>query len=122
MNDMKNELKILGICSAVFAAIMLIAFSSEGIISSLHIILGFIWVFVLPGWSLLLLTKDKIQPVIRFIIAIPLSAIILGTASYYTAFIGIDVHSHGWWMPLIAMISAAILLRRQHTKQPKEQK
>lgn len=122
VNEMKAELKTLGICSLVFAAAMLIIFSSENIWSNLRIILGFIWVFVLPGWSLLLLIKDKLQSVIRFIISIPLSAVIIGTTSYYAALIGIDVHSHGYWMPIVVMILAAILLRRQHTKQLKAMK
>ncbi len=122
INEMKAELKILGICCFVFAAAMIITFSSENIWSNLHIILGFIWVFVLPGWSLLLLIKDKLQPVARFIISIPLSAIIIGTTSYYVALIGIDVHSHGFWMPIVAMIASAILLRWQHTKQLKAMK
>lgn len=126
MNDIKNELKAelktLGICCLVFAVAMIITFSSENIWSNLRIILGFIWVFVLPGWSLLLLIKDKLQSVVRFIIAIPLSAIIIGTTSYYVGLIGIDVHSHGYWMSIAVMILAAILLRRQHTKQLKAMK
>ena len=79
--------------SVIFIIACMIAFYKEGL-SMIWIMLSFIYLFVLPGWFLLL--KYDLHPLYKYILAIPLSISVIGTVSYYIALLGFPIWYHAY--------------------------
>ena len=82
----------------ILIALCMIAFYKEGL-SMIWIMISFVYLFVLPGWFLLL--KYDLHPLYKYILAIPLSMSIVGTISYYIALIGFPIWYHGYVLPAL---------------------
>ena len=103
----KKELRYVGILLIATLIIFKIAFFKENIIVLLRNVLSVFWLFVLPGYFMMLYWKEKLGFTERFIIGIVLAAAVIGVASYYLGLVGLDIKFHAVALPLI-LIAASL--------------
>ena len=82
-----KELKYVGLLFIIVIITFKIAFFKESFIILIRNVLSLFWLFVLPGYFLMLYWKEKLEFIERFIIGIVLSAAIIGIFSYYLGLI-----------------------------------
>ncbi|MBU90221.1 hypothetical protein CMO94_01660 [Candidatus Woesearchaeota archaeon] len=110
--QVKEELKYIGILFLLVLIIFKIAFFKEEIIVLLRNVLSLFWLFALPGYSIMLYWKEKLGFLERFVIGIVLSTAIIGISSYYLGLIGLNIKYHTIVLPLVLiLIGTAINLR-----------
>jgi len=105
---LKKELKCLGIAFILLAIALKIAFYNETIIIILRTAIALFWLFVLPGFAVMLYWKN-LSFLTRLIISIPLSTAVIGTASYYLGLIGFNVNYHTIILPAVMIIVGLII-------------
>ena len=110
-----RELKYIGIMFLISLIIFKIAFFKENLYILFRSVLSLFWLFVLPGYFLLLYWKEKLSFTERFIIGIALSAAVIGIFSYYLGLIGLNIKYHTIVLPLI-LISLGILANFRKAK------
>ena len=109
----KKEMKYTGILFLLSVIIFKIAFYNENFIILLRNVLALFWLFVLPGYFIMLYWNEKLEFVERFIAGIALSAAIIGILSYYIGLIGLNIKYHIFVLPLaLILIGIAINLRK----------
>ena len=107
--QVKKELKYIGILFLLVLIIFKIAFFKEGIIVLLRNVLSLFWLFALPGYFIMLYWKEKLAFTERFVIGIALSASIIGISSYYLGLIGLNIKYHTIALPLVLILIGAIV-------------
>ncbi len=100
----KKEVQYIGILFLLVLIIFKIAFYKENLIVLFRNVLSLFWLFVLPGYFILLYWKEKLGFVERFIVGIMVSAAIIGITSYYIGLIGLNIKYHIILLPLILII------------------
>lgn len=115
----KEETKRLAVLSLVVCIALQIAFYKEGILGALRGALGILWLFIIPGYCLLLRWRSRIGFLERTILGSLLSAGILGILSYYLGILGADVRTHAIILPPLLM-SAGIIFAAWDKKGQKE--
>jgi len=103
----KKELQYIFLLFILSLIIFKIAFFKENIIVLLRNILSLFWLFVLPGYFMMLYWKEKLGFTERFIIGIALAAAVIGIVSYYLGLVGWDIKFHAVILPLI-LIAASL--------------
>jgi len=96
----KKEMLIVGIVVIVLAAAVKIAFYNEPLMDSLRISLSLVWLFLLPGYCLLLFWRAQLAIIERIIIGFLLAAGIEALTSYYLGIGGVNVNIHHFVLPL----------------------
>ena len=86
-----------------------IAFYKENFIVLLRNVLSLFWLFVIPGYFIMLYWHQKIDFIERFFIGILLSAAVIGITSYYIALLGLNIKYHPVLIPLVMILSGIIL-------------
>lgn len=108
-----KELKYMGLLFIIAIIIFKIAFFKEGFIILIRNVLSIFWLFVLPGYFLMLYWKEKLEFTERFVIGIVLSAAIIGIFSYYLGLIGLNIKYHTIVLPLILIFIGIIINYRK---------
>lgn len=109
---LKKEMRYLGIFAVIVVILFWIAFFKEGLGTVLRYTLALMWLFVLPGYFLLLYLNDKISFIERIIIGILFSAAVIGIISYYIGLIGLNIKYHVVLVPVILIITGIYLASR----------
>ena len=109
----KKELKYMGISFLLVLIIFKIAFYKENLIVLFRNVLSLFWLFVLPGYFIMLYWKEKIGFLERFIVGIVLSAAIIGIFSYYLGIIGLNIKYHTILLPLVLILIGIIINLRK---------
>jgi len=110
----KKELKYIGILFLLILIIFKIAFYKEDIGVLLRSVLSLFWLFVLPGYFIMLYWEEKLGFTERFVIGIILSAAIIGIASYYLGLIGLNIKYHTIVLPLVLIFIGIVVNLRNH--------
>ena len=110
-----KEMKYIGLILVLVLIIFKIAFYKENLVVLFRTVLSLFWLFVIPGYFIMLYWKEKLDFVERFIIGIVLSAAIIGVFSYYLGLIGLNLKYHAIALPLILML-LGILINFSKTK------
>ena len=105
----KKELQYIGILFLVALVMFKIVFFKENIIVLFRMVLSLFWLFVLPGYFLMLYWREKLEFIERFIIGIALAAAIIGIFSYYLGLIGLNIKYHTIVLPLILILFGVII-------------
>lgn len=108
--SLKNELQYIGILFLLVLVIFKIAFFKEGFIVLFRNVLSLFWLFVLPGYFLMLYWQEKLDFIERLIIGIILSAGLTGILSYYLGLIGLNIKYHTILLPLVIMAVGFIVV------------
>jgi len=110
---MKKELMYIGLLFIIALVVFKIAFFKEEVTVLLRTVLSLFWLFVLPGYFILLYWKEKLGFMERFIVGIMVSAAIIGIASYYIGLIGLNIKYHIALLPLVLIIIGIVAAIRK---------
>ncbi len=99
----KRESKYIVVTFFLSLAIFKIIFFKEDFFVLLKIILSLFWLFVIPGYFLMLYWKN-LDFTERLVVGIALSAAIIGITSYYLGLIGLHIKFHAILLPLIMIL------------------
>jgi len=111
-----KELRYIGLIFLLALIAFKIAFFKDTLIVIFRTVLSLFWLFVLPGYFLMLYWKEKLGFLERFIIGIALAAAIIGIVSYYLGLIGLNIKYHTTLLPLI-LILAGVIFNFRKTKE-----
>lgn len=107
--DVIRELKYIGILFLLALVIFKIAFFNESLFVILRIVLALFWIFVLPGYFIMLYWNEKINFLERFVVGISLSAAIIGIFSYYIGLLGLNIKYHMVLLPVVLTLMGIII-------------
>ena len=108
-DTIKNEMLHLGILFLTFAAILKIVYFKEDLFIILRMDLSLFWLFLLPGYSIMLYWREKLDFTERIIVGIALAAAVIGIFSYYIGLFGLDMKYHAILLPLVMILVATIV-------------
>lgn len=109
----KKELKYIGLLFLVFLVIFRIVFLKENLIVLFKLVLSLFWLFVLPGYFMMLYWREKIDFTERFIIGIVLAAGIIGIVSYYLGLAGLNLKYHAVILPSVLILAGMLINLRK---------
>ena len=102
---LKKELAYIGILYLLMLTIFKIAFFNENLIVAVKMTLALFWLFVVPGYFLMLYWKEKLDFIERLIVGIALAGGVNGIASYYLGLAGLHIKHHVFLLPVLVMIA-----------------
>ena len=109
----KKEFQYIALLFLIVLIIFKIAFYKENFIVLFRYVLSLFWLYVLPGYFIILYWKDKLRFTERFVIGSVFAAVIIGIASYYFGLLGLNIKYHTIILPLILiLVGIAINLRK----------
>lgn len=104
-----KELKYLGILFLLALTAFKIAFFRENSIVLLRSVVAIFWLFVVPGYFLMLYWKNNLDFIERTVAGIGISAAIIGIFSYYISLAGLNLRFHAIVLPLIMIFAGVII-------------
>ena len=108
-----NEGKILSGLFVVFVIVFKIVFFKESFLVVLKMVLSLFWLFVLPGFAVMLYWSDKLDFLERFVIGTALGLGVVGVMSYYIGLIGVNVNYHHMIFPILIIGLMGFVLRKK---------
>ena len=109
----KKESLYIGILFLIAVTIFKIAFYKENFIVLLKTVISLFWLFVLPGYFIMLYWKEKLDFVERAVIGIGIAAAITGIFSYYISLIGFNLKYHAIALPLLMILIGILVNSRK---------
>src|SRR3989338_11698010 len=106
--DLK-ELKYLGILFLLALIAFKIAFFRENSIVLLRSVVAIFWLFVVPGYFIMLYWQNKLDFIERAVAGIGISAAIIGILSYYISLAGLNLRFHSVILPLIIIFVGFVI-------------
>lgn len=99
----------------VLAALLIfkIAFYKENIVVLLRIAASMFWLFVLPGYFMMLYWHGKLNFLERCIIGTIIAASAVGITSYYLGIFGLNIKYHTFLLPPILIAAGFIAAIRK---------
>ena len=108
-NNMIRESKYIGMLFLLALVIFKIAFYKENFIVLLRNVLSLFWLFVLPGYFIMLYWKENLEFIERVIVGIGVAAAIIGISGYYTSLAGINLKFHAIILPLLIIVIGVVI-------------
>ena len=105
---MKKEAKILGAVALFLLVFLKIAFYREDALTTIRMASSVVWLFLLPGYAIMLWWAEEIAFLERLIMGSLLSAGIMGAASYYAGLLGLHVQLHALVLPPVFIVAGII--------------
>lgn len=105
----KKELGYIGILFLIVLLIFNVAFFKENFLVLFRSVLALFWLFVLPGYFIMLYWKERLEFVERIVIGIALAAGVIGIFSYYFGLMGLSIKYHTILLPLAIIIIGLIM-------------
>ena len=106
LNQIKQDLKSLGITILILTIIFLIVFYKENIFTTIWAVLSFVLTFILPGFTLCYLWYDKLDFIERFIIGTMLGLISVGILSYnLSMYLNLDIKIISIIAPILVILT-----------------
>lgn len=116
-NVIKDESKYIGLLLLLVLIIFKIVFFKENLIVLLRYVISLFWLFVIPGYFIMLYWRENLDFAERIIIGIASSAAIIGISSYYFGLMGLNIKYHGILMPfvIIVLMLVIIAINKKHS-------
>lgn len=112
-NIIKKEFVYIGFLFLIVLIIFRIVYFKDDLLASFRIVVSLFWLFVLPGYCIMLYWRENLDFTERIVIGIALSAAVVGIISYYLGLMGLNIKYHGIILPLaLILIGAAMNLRK----------
>lgn len=109
----KKEMQYLGLAFIIALIIFKIAFYNEKLLILFRFVLSLFWLFVLPGYFVMLHWSANLDFIERLIIGTALAAGVIGSFSYYLGLFGLHIKYHAIVLPIaIILLSFAIMLKK----------
>ena len=116
--QIKKEMQYIGMLLLICLVIFKIAFFKENSIVLLRAVLSLFWLFVLPGYFVMLYWKEKLEFIERIVVGIALAAGVTGIFSYYIGIIGLNIKYHAILLPLAIIVAGLIAaINKKHSNQ-----
>ena len=109
MHKIKKELIYLLILFFIGMAVFKIGFYNENVLNIIKIVSSLFWLFLLPGYFLMLYFEDNLDFIERLIIGIALGFGIMGILSYYIGLLGLNIKYHTVILPITLIFIGAIV-------------
>lgn len=110
-NQIKLDLKSLGITTLILIIIFIGIFYKENILTTIWVVLSFLLTFTLPGFILCYLWYDQLDFLERFIISNMLGLISVGILSYnISIYFGINIKLISIITPIIVSIIYGLII------------
>ena len=109
IKSVEQELIIIAAIIIGLGILIGIAFYESGILTIVKTTLALAWLFLLPGYMIMLRWHNDLPLGTRLVIGIGFSTAILGIASYYAGLAGWNAQTHGFIIPAV-IIALGILL------------
>lgn len=100
--------KLLLLFLIAFAG-FIIVFYKENIITTLKFTASLFWLFVAPGFYIMLYYSERLNFLERTVIGVVLSAALFGIISYYLNLIEVHLKYYGLFIPLV-LISVGVMI------------
>ena len=113
-DKIKSELMYILIIFALAVLIVNFIFFNEGIIVKTRAVFSFFWLFIIPGYSLMLYFEKNLELIERLIIGIPLGAAVTGILSYYLGLAGLNLNYHIFLLPPLLISAGFIMLKKKY--------
>ena len=110
---LKKELVYIGLLFLLALIIFKIVFFREGIIVIFRTILSIFWLFVLPGYFIMLYWRERLDFMERFIIGIAFAIAIIGITSYSLGLIGLNIKYHTIILPSVLILVGIVVNMRK---------
>ena len=124
--ELKNELLLMLLILAVTTIAIKTAYYREGFVSVIRTSASLFWLFILPGYSVMLYWKQKLEFSERIVIGTAAAMALTGLASYYLGLAGLKLQNQTFLLPLAIIViscAAALLpLEGKGPEQPQEPK
>jgi uncharacterized membrane protein len=104
----KKELLYILILFLIIIAVFKIIFFKEGIIVIFRTVLSLFWLFVIPGYFIMLYWEKSLGFLERFVMGIALAIAASGILSYYLGISGINIKFHIFLLPIVFIIIGVI--------------
>ena len=112
-NAIKKEMRYVGLLFIAGLVMFKIVFFNENLIVVFRAVLSLFWLFVLPGYFLMLYWKENLEFIERFVIGAALSAGMIGVSSYYFGLFGLNLKYHAVLLPLVFILVGFITAARK---------
>lgn len=96
----KKEFGHIGLLFLLALAVFKIAFFKEDFVVLSRNVLSLFWLFVIPGYFIMLYWNEKLSFMERFVVGIALAAASIGILSYYLGLMGLNIKYHAILLPL----------------------
>ncbi|MEM2916065.1 MAG: hypothetical protein QXT19_01785 [Candidatus Woesearchaeota archaeon] len=107
--SIKQDISWLIAGTAIIGIILKILFPLSGIAEIARLIGGVFWLFVLPGWCIMLPWRNEIELKERIVVGMLAAAGLFAMASYYFGILGVHIRIHTFLFPIIVPVVSAIL-------------
>ncbi|HLG25005.1 MAG TPA: hypothetical protein VI564_08805 [Candidatus Nanoarchaeia archaeon] len=108
---LKRELLYLAACALIIIALFKIAFFNESLISTIKTAISVFWLFMIPGYFIMLYWNQKLGFTERLVIGTIMGAALIGVMSYYFGLLGVNIKFHSLFLPIaVILISLALNL------------
>jgi len=108
---LKRELLYLAACALIIIALIKIAFFNESLISTIKTAISVFWLFMIPGYFIMLYWNQKLGFTERLVIGTIMGAALIGVMSYYFGLLGVNIKFHSLFLPIaVILISLALNL------------
>ena len=112
-DKVKKELGYIGIMFILVLISFKIAFYKDNLIVLFRTVLSLFWLFVLPGYFIMLYWREKLGFLERFVIGSILAAGVIGIFSYYLGLLGLNIKYHTIVLPLVLILIGFIVNLRK---------
>ena len=109
----KKEGRKLALVLAILIAAMQIAFYHSSFFVNLRAGLSLFYLFVIPGYFILLYWHEKIKFIERTLFGSFIAAGLFGALGYYLGLMGLNVNLDAYFFPLITIIISILLNLRK---------
>ncbi len=107
--SLKQDLTWIIGATIIIGIVVKILFPLSSITEIAKLVGGVLWLFVLPGWCIMLPWRNEIELKERIVVGMLASAGLFAIASYYFGILGVHVRIHTVFFPVLVIIIAAIL-------------
>lgn len=107
-DGVKNDLFRIAAGIILAGAVLRVLFVSDIAVIA-RLVWGIIWLFVLPGYFIMLPWRNEFDLKERVVVGMLASAGLLAIASYYAGIFGLHIRTHATFLPAIVIIASVVL-------------
>lgn len=93
----------------IIAILLNVLFPDSGIVTIAKLLGGIVWLFVLPGYFIMLPWRETIELKERIVVGMLAAAGLEAVASYYAGIAGLHIRSHSWLFPALIIAIGIVL-------------
>ncbi len=117
-NKLVRELIVVFAVALGIGIVLKVLFPLTSIGSVAKLMGGVVWLFVLPGYAVMLPWQKEFGLLERVVVGMLAAAGMLAITSYYLGLAGLHIRTHSWLLPALILVVSAVLLFWRARKAP----